>query len=76
MLPFRVFTGSNRAASIFPVASLVLLTVATVLSVVGNIKRDFKTLVSAVTYILAGKTGNNHFSWVYLFHWADSNGTT
>lgn len=45
---------SNRVAAMIPVLSLILLTVAAVLSVLGNLRQDIKTLISAVIYILAG----------------------
>ncbi|XP_060063473.1 voltage-dependent calcium channel gamma-7 subunit-like [Ylistrum balloti] len=45
---------SNRVAAMIPVISLILLTIAAVLSVLGNLRQDIKTLISAVIYILAG----------------------
>lgn len=38
----------------FPVLSLVMITVAVILGVLGNIKQDVKTFLAAVISILAG----------------------
>jgi hypothetical protein len=42
-------------AALFPVLALVMMTVAIILSVLGNIRQDIKTMVAGVIYILAGR---------------------
>ncbi|XP_056017193.1 voltage-dependent calcium channel gamma-5 subunit-like isoform X2 [Ostrea edulis] len=46
--------GANRVSTVFPIISLVLLVIATTLSVIGNIKHDVKTLISSGIHILSG----------------------
>lgn len=45
---------ANRVSTVFPIVSLILLVIATSLSVIGNIKNDVKTLVSSGIHILSG----------------------
>ncbi|KAJ8319351.1 hypothetical protein KUTeg_004442 [Tegillarca granosa] len=45
---------ANRVAVLFPVIALLLLIVGSILSVLGNIRQDCKTLIAAVIYILSG----------------------
>ncbi|XP_048764459.1 voltage-dependent calcium channel gamma-5 subunit-like isoform X1 [Ostrea edulis] len=45
---------ANRVSTVFPIISLVLLVIATTLSVIGNIKHDVKTLISSGIHILSG----------------------
>ncbi|OWF36559.1 hypothetical protein KP79_PYT03115 [Mizuhopecten yessoensis] len=59
---------SNRVAAMIPVISLILLTIAAVLSVLGNLRQDIKTLISAVIYILAGKCPTGTFSEYNVRH--------
>ena len=49
-----VFTGAIRKSSPLMVSSLLLLIIALGLSTVGNTKRDGKTLIGAVVYIMSG----------------------
>ncbi|XP_061166057.1 voltage-dependent calcium channel gamma-5 subunit-like [Saccostrea echinata] len=45
---------ANRVSTVFPIVSLILLVIATILSVIGNINHDVKTLISSGIHILSG----------------------
>ncbi|XP_052262711.1 voltage-dependent calcium channel gamma-5 subunit-like [Dreissena polymorpha] len=45
---------ATRMAAMFPVVSLVMITVAVILGILGNIRQDMKTLFAAVIFVLAG----------------------
>ena len=57
-MPLKVFclllSGAMRRASPVVVLSLLILFVALGFSTVGNSKRDYKTLVGAVLYVVGG----------------------
>ncbi|XP_022318103.1 voltage-dependent calcium channel gamma-5 subunit-like [Crassostrea virginica] len=45
---------ANRVSTVFPIVSLILLVIATSLSVIGNLQHDVKTLISSGIHILSG----------------------
>ncbi|KAL4239580.1 regulation of AMPA receptor [Mactra antiquata] len=47
---------ATRMAAMFPVVSLVMIIVAVILGIIGNIRKDIKTLLAAVISILGGLT--------------------
>ncbi|XP_060589165.1 voltage-dependent calcium channel gamma-5 subunit-like [Ruditapes philippinarum] len=47
---------ATRMAAMFPVVALVMITIAVILGIIGNIRRDIKTLLAAVVSILGGLT--------------------
>ncbi|XP_053389775.1 voltage-dependent calcium channel gamma-5 subunit-like isoform X2 [Mercenaria mercenaria] len=47
---------ATRVAAMFPVVALVMITIAVILGIIGNIRRDIKTLLAAVISILGGLT--------------------
>lgn len=53
--PFAIMRAT-RVAAMFPVVALVMITVAVILGIIGNIRRDIKTLLAAVISILGGLT--------------------
>ncbi|KAK3590835.1 hypothetical protein CHS0354_024572 [Potamilus streckersoni] len=46
--------SATRFAALFPVFSLVLLTIAVILGIIGNLKQDVRTLFASVISVLAG----------------------
>jgi hypothetical protein len=46
---------ATQAATPLPVVALILMVIAIIMNIVGNIHRDVKTLVSGILYIVAGK---------------------
>lgn len=47
-------SGATRVAAMFPVVSLVMIIMAVILGIIGNIRKDIKTLLAAVISILGG----------------------
>ncbi|KAL5018768.1 hypothetical protein ScPMuIL_004490 [Solemya velum] len=45
---------ANRISSPFPVVSLMIMVIAAIFNVLGNFKKDYKIVVSAVAYIVSG----------------------
>lgn len=49
------FTASARKSVALPVSALIVNVVGAIFTFVGNIRKDVRTLVGAVCYVLAGK---------------------
>ena len=52
---FYIVPGATRFAAMFPVLSLVMITIAVILGILGNIRQDGKTFLAAIISILAGE---------------------
>ncbi|KAL3875764.1 hypothetical protein ACJMK2_033682 [Sinanodonta woodiana] len=46
--------SATRFAALFPVFSLVMLTMAVILGIIGNLKQDVRTLLASVISVIAG----------------------